>query len=257
MTGTAVPTSVGALLVCALALLSVPERPRLPIVPSRPPGRQFGSSRWRRGAVAAVAVTACGVLLVPEYWPAVVAVAAGAAALVSRRPTGRSARRRAADRRLIAVQSDLLASCLDAGMAVGPALRAVSEVMLASGPIRAGPRGEDPDDDGPLAILDAVAVMLALGADTDTAWRAADLDEDLAPLAAAARRSAVAGGRLADAAREHAAVLRQADAAAELRAAGRAGVFMTAPLGLCFLPAFLCLGLAPVVIGLLGQLSIF
>ena len=36
-----------------------------------------------------------------------------------------------------------------------------------------------------------------------------------------------------------------------------AGVLMTAPLGVCFLPAFLCLGLAPVVLGLLGQLDIF
>jgi pilus assembly protein TadC len=42
-----------------------------------------------------------------------------------------------------------------------------------------------------------------------------------------------------------------------VRAAGRAGVLMTAPLGICFLPAFLCLGLAPVVVGLLGQLEIF
>ena len=32
---------------------------------------------------------------------------------------------------------------------------------------------------------------------------------------------------------------------------------MTAPLGLCFLPAFLCLGLAPVVVGLLASLHLF
>jgi len=32
---------------------------------------------------------------------------------------------------------------------------------------------------------------------------------------------------------------------------------MTAPLGLCFLPAFLFVGLAPVVVGLLGRLDIF
>jgi hypothetical protein len=32
---------------------------------------------------------------------------------------------------------------------------------------------------------------------------------------------------------------------------------MTAPLGLCFLPAFLCLGLAPVVVGLLSTLHLF
>ncbi len=113
------------------------------------------------------------------------------------------------------------------------------------------------EDDSPVTVLESVAAMLSLGADAQTAWRAADSVEELAPLAAAARRSAVGGGRLAQAVVEHAAMLRADDAASDLRAAGRAGVLMTAPLGVCFLPAFLCLGLAPVVIGLLGQLDIF
>jgi pilus assembly protein TadC len=99
--------------------------------------------------------------------------------------------------------------------------------------------------------------MLLLGADSRTAWGIADVEELLAPLAAAARRSAAGGSGLADAVREHAAQLRQEIAAASVRSAGRAGVLMTAPLGVCFLPAFLCLGLAPVVVGLLGQLNIF
>ena len=106
-------------------------------------------------------------------------------------------------------------------------------------------------------MFDAVAAMLALGAPPSTAWQPADLDDDLAPIAAAARRSAAGGGGLAQAVREHAAQLRADAAAASVRAAGRAGVLMTAPLGICFLPAFLCLGLAPVVVGLLGQLEIF
>lgn len=36
-------------------------------------------------------------------------------------------------------------------------------------------------------------------------------------------------------------------------AAERAGVLVTGPLGLCFLPAFLCLGVVPVVLGLAGS----
>jgi hypothetical protein len=35
--------------------------------------------------------------------------------------------------------------------------------------------------------------------------------------------------------------------------AQRAGVLVAGPLGLCFLPAFLVLGIAPVVIGLAGE----
>ena len=34
------------------------------------------------------------------------------------------------------------------------------------------------------------------------------------------------------------------------RAAERAGVAISGPLGLCFLPAFICLGIVPVVVGL-------
>ena len=43
--------------------------------------------------------------------------------------------------------------------------------------------------------------------------------------------------------------------AAEARAQ-RAGVLIAAPLGLCFLPAFLVLGVAPVVIGLAGEVLV-
>jgi pilus assembly protein TadC len=48
-----------------------------------------------------------------------------------------------------------------------------------------------------------------------------------------------------------------ADARAEWARAGtararRAAVLVTAPVGLCFLPAFIAVGIAPVVIGLAG-----
>ena len=160
----------------------------------------------------------------------------------------------------LAVHEDLLASCLDAGMAVAPALRAVAQALSGAG--SAGPADfsagiTDLANGGPIAALDAVAAMLALGADPDTAWQHADLDPDLAPLAAAARRSASGGAGFADAVREHAAALRARAAAESVQAAGRAGVLMTAPLGLCFLPAFVCWGLAPVVVGLIGKLNIF
>ena len=124
-------------------------------------------------------------------------------------------------------------------------------------PQRRSGGGEIDRTAGPLAGLDAVAAMLSLGADPATAWRAVDLDGVLAPLAAAALRSAAGGSGLAEAVREYAAQLRQDNAAEAKRAAGRAGVLMTAPLGLCYQPACLCLGLAPVVVGLLGQLQIF
>jgi hypothetical protein len=33
-------------------------------------------------------------------------------------------------------------------------------------------------------------------------------------------------------------------------------VLVAGPLGLCFLPAFLCLGIAPVIAGLVGRLGL-
>lgn len=250
-----------ALVLVAVALLLVPTRPRIEAAAAgRPLLRRRGSSPssfsapWRRGAVGGAAVAAAGVVLLPGLWWVILPVSVIVGVLLARLPVGPTTAQRTADRRLVAVHAELLASCLDAGMAVGPALRAVSDV-LADPSSRAGP--DRSGGAGPLATLDAVAAMLSLGADPGTAWRVADLDPNLAPLAAAARRSAVGGGGLAQAVREHAAQLRHETAAASVRAAGRAGVLMTAPLGVCFLPAFLCLGLAPVVVGLLGQLDIF
>ena len=44
---------------------------------------------------------------------------------------------------------------------------------------------------------------------------------------------------------------RGGDTASSVEArAERAGVLVTGPLGLCFLPAFICLGIVPVVVGL-------
>ncbi|CKW18115.1 alanine rich membrane protein [Mycobacterium tuberculosis] len=37
----------------------------------------------------------------------------------------------------------------------------------------------------------------------------------------------------------------------------RAGVLIAGPLGLCFLPAFLCVGIVPLVVGLAGDVLQF
>ncbi len=281
-----VGTAVAVVLVAA-ALLLVPDRPRLPV--SRSTGRHaWGvlssrgganspgggplsggadsaaggrrSSARRRALVVAGALAAVMLLAVPDVWWLAIGGSVIVGVVLARRPVRRSPARRRADRLMLAVHEDLLASCLDAGMAVAPALRAVAQALR--GPAASGGPGRsvgEPEsaDDGPIMVLEAVAAMLTLGADPDTAWQHADLDPDLAQLAAAARRSASGGAGFADAVREHAAALRADTAAESVRAAGRAGVMMTAPLGLCFLPAFVCWGLAPVVVGLIGQLHIF
>lgn len=107
-----------------------------------------------------------------------------------------------------------------------------------------------------MAALRAVTALLALGADPGRAWTPAESISALAPIAAAARRSTVGGVGLAQAVRDQA-TAQSLETAQDLeRRAGRAGVLMAAPLGLCFLPAFICLGLAPVIIALLADLGI-
>lgn len=134
---------------------------------------------------------------------------------------------------------DLLAACLRAGLPVANAVRAV----LAGLPPAAA------------ACLREVGDLLALGADPVTAWQPALRHPATAPLARGARRTARSGAALAGVAADLAARVRaEATDLAEARAQ-RAAVLVACPLAACFLPAFLCLGVLPVVIGLAGRFT--
>jgi len=165
-------------------------------------------------------------------------VAAVAAGLLVRRLHGarRSAR---PDPLALAGTWDLLAACLRSGLPVPSAVRAVAI---------------DLPDDAQLAMR-RTAELLALGADPVDAWAPALACPRTAGLARGARRTARSGAALADVAATQAAAVRDGAGDAAEAAAQRAGVLVTGPLGLCFLPAFVCLGIVPVVAGLATQLS--
>jgi pilus assembly protein TadC len=135
---------------------------------------------------------------------------------------------------------DVLAVCLSAGMAVHAAAAATADIAP---PALA-------------AVLRRAADLLSLGADPDAAWQVADdgVDEGSAALARLARRSASSGTALAAGVSELAVQSRQDVSHRATAAAERAGVLIAGPLGLCFLPAFVCLGIVPVVAGLAGQI---
>jgi Flp pilus assembly protein TadB len=146
----------------------------------------------------------------------------------------------AADPLSLAAGWDLLAACLRAGLPVPAAVRAIA--------------GRIPGDGG--KALRATADLLSLGADPIEAWRPAAKVPQTAALARGARRTARSGTELATVAAGLAADVRaSANDISEARAQ-RAGVLIAGPLGLCFLPAFLCLGIAPVVAGLAGRLGL-
>ena len=134
----------------------------------------------------------------------------------------------------VAASFDLLAACLRGGLPVAEAVGAVAATAPA------------PMD----AALRRVSDLLTLGADPDVAWGEAALDPDTESLARLARRSSRSGTSLSVSMAELAE--RRRDDAKDVAAASaeRAGVLISGPLGLCFLPAFLALGIVPVVIGL-------
>lgn len=135
---------------------------------------------------------------------------------------------------------DVLAVCLSAGMTVSAAAAATAPFAPAS-------LG---------ALLRRAADLAALGADPEAVWQvgAGEADDACLALARLARRSASSGSALADAAAELAEQVRQVATQRAAAAAERAGVLIAGPLGLCFLPAFVCLGIVPVVAGLAGEI---
>jgi pilus assembly protein TadC len=99
--------------------------------------------------------------------------------------------------------------------------------------------------------LRTVAALYRLGAEPRRAW--AEVPGELAGLGRVLVRAGESGAAVVPALRTLAADSRSAargDAEAAVR---RAGVWVLAPLGACFLPAFLCLGVVPLVIGIAGD----
>lgn len=176
-------------------------------------------------------------------WPGGVplSLATGAAVYgVARALARRRTSRRPVGSMRLAAGWDLLAACLRAGMPVPAAVRAIA----------AGA----PDDAA--TSLRATADLLALGAAPEEAWAPARSSPVTAELARAACRTARSGSALAEVASALAERVRASTGDAAEARAQRAAVLITGPLGLCFLPAFLCLGVVPVVLGLAGQLTV-
>lgn len=168
--------------------------------------------------------------------PAVVRLRAGLVVPTAR--PGFAARR--PDRLAVASSLDVLAVCLAAGMTVSGAAAATAP---SAPPALAG-------------VLQRAADLLALGADPSAAWSSASTGSDIDPhtdsLLRLARRSATSGTALAAGVAELAGQCRDDAVHAATAAAERAAILIAGPLGLCFLPAFVCLGIVPVVAGLAG-----
>ncbi|MFB7860457.1 type II secretion system F family protein [Streptomyces sp. NPDC056069] len=140
--------------------------------------------------------------------------------------------------RQLPLAADLLAACASAG--AGPA-----ESAEAVGRSLGGPVGER---------LMRTAAELRLGGEPAEVWRRFGAIPGAEGLARCLERAASSGAPAAEAVARHAEALRAGRARAAAARAQRAQVLITAPVGLCFLPAFLAVGVAPVVIGLASGL---
>ncbi|HEV2342519.1 MAG TPA: type II secretion system F family protein [Actinocrinis sp.] len=100
----------------------------------------------------------------------------------------------------------------------------------------------------------AAAQALRRGADPETAWSLLAVDSVTAPVAAAALRASRTGAPAAETVSKAARDLwRAADQAMQTRVRSVA-VRATVPLALCFLPAFILIGVMPTALGLLAAL---
>ncbi|MFF8788603.1 type II secretion system F family protein [Streptomyces sp. NPDC015125] len=138
----------------------------------------------------------------------------------------------------LAPAGDLLAACLAAGAGPRESAEAVGRSL-----------------DGPVAErLRQVAAELRLGGEPAVVWARLAALPGAEGLARCMERAGISGVPAVESASRVAAELRAEQARAATAGARRAGVLVTLPLSACFLPAFLALGVAPVLIGLAGGL---
>ena len=138
--------------------------------------------------------------------------------------------------RLLPLAADLLAGCIAAGAGPVIAAQAVGEAL-----------------DGPVGgALARGAAEVRLGGEPSDAWRMLASAPGADALARLLERADVSGLPAAVPVARIAADARADWARAGTARARRAAVLVAAPVGLCFLPAFIAVGIVPVVIGLAG-----
>jgi Flp pilus assembly protein TadB len=188
----------------------------------------------RRGVAALVGIAAAVLLGRPVGLLAGVGVAVACARMFATLEPRAVRERRA---RLVAdlpIAIDLMAACLRGGSSWGESVEAVATAL-------GGPLG---------AELHWVAAQISLGADPVTTWLTLADEPALAALARAAARTSDSGSALAPTLARLAQDQRRAARAEASARAQAAGVRAVAPLGLCFLPAFVLIGIVPAIAGI-------
>ena len=235
--------AVIAVLAAAVAAASaVPSRAPVPVAAGPPPSTapEAGGPPLPR-VLASVAVALGGWVLVGGLGGVVLGpVAGGVCWWVTGRMEPPAVRRRR-ERLAAAVPQvvDLMAACLGAGLSPSAALEHVAAAV--------GPPAADE--------LAAVYARLRLGVDPATVWRDLAGHPQLGGLGRALARAVESGASVADAMQRLSEDLRRT-ARSDVESRARAvGVKAAVPLGVCLLPAFVLVGVVPLVAGAVGVLA--
>jgi Flp pilus assembly protein TadB len=209
-------------------------RPDLP-----PPAR-----RSRPAPATWAALGAAGGVLVLAPGPVGLGVALAVALLVRRKvataETGAARRRRVATEQELPHVVDLLTSLLVAGAAPEEALARVRGVVHPAMAAELGPWVE----------------RLRLGADPLVVWGELAAHPVLGRLGTTLGRATASGAPVAEALDRLGADLRSSARTATLERVRQVEVRATVPLAVCLLPAFVLLGVVPLVAGTVGQLAL-
>ena len=179
------------------------------------------------GGGAVLGWTVAGLLL------AGVGAAAGAAVSwwVGRLEPPRLARQREQVERDLPLAIDLLAACAEVGLPIDAALRSISAAI--GGPLQ--------------GRFDAVTARLQLGGDPRTEWSRLRDDAQLGSLGRTLMRTVESGAPVVDGLTRLAVDRRREQRTRQQLRARSVGVRAAGPLAVCFLPAFLLVGVVPTV----------
>jgi Flp pilus assembly protein TadB len=226
------------------ALLAAPQRPRPPRGPAsqrRPPDDRAFLLR-ARPVLAALAFLGAWIFVGGPIGAVAGLTAAVATWRVLGRAEGPAARRRREElERDLPTAVHLLGACLAAGSAVSGALGVVADAL-------------------PGAVAEELRVVdrrLALGGDPVEVWRALAGHPQLGALGRTLARAHQSGSSVCTAVEALAAELSARSKARTDALARSVEVRAAAPLGACFLPGFVLLGVVPMVVGVFSVMRPF
>lgn len=227
----------------ALLLLAGPARHRPPLPVATPVDVDEPAVLLRARPLLAVLAFAGAWVFVGGAVGAVAGVAAAVAAwrVLGRTESPSARRRREELERDLPTAVHLLSACLEAGAATTTALETVAGAL-------------------PGAVADELLLVrhrLALGVDPVVVWRDLGEHPELRPLGRAMARAQQSGAAVGLVVQRLAVELAARTRARTDALARSVEVRAAAPLGVCFLPAFLLLGVVPMVVAVFSAMDLF